>query len=60
MFLVNIHGLFFLKIKKGITSSNVFQKILDVSNPKPKKYVVTQVNKIMFPRKGYRNVFNTL
>ena len=32
-----MHGLFVKKIKKGITISNAFQKILDQSNRKPNK-----------------------
>ena len=37
MFLVNIHGLFLKKIKKGITITNAFKKILKESNRKPYK-----------------------
>ena len=37
IFLVNILGLFLWKIKKGITITNAFQKILKESNRKPNK-----------------------
>ena len=37
IFSVNIHGLFFWKIKKGITITSVFQKWLDESSCKPNK-----------------------
>ena len=42
IFLVNTHGLFLWKIKKGTTITNAFQKILKKSNRKPNK---TWVNK---------------
>ena len=32
-----MHGLFFQTIKKGITITNAFQKVLDESNRKPNK-----------------------
>ena len=35
IFSVNTHELFLQKIKKGITITNTFQKILDESNHKP-------------------------
>ena len=37
IFPVNMHGLFLWKIKKGITITNAFQKILKESNRKPNK-----------------------
>ena len=36
-FSVNMQGLFLWKIKKGITITNAFQKILNESKQKPKK-----------------------
>ena len=36
-FLVNMHGFFPLKERKGVTITNVFQKILSESNRKPDK-----------------------
>ena len=36
-FIVDMHGLFLWKIKKGITITNVFPKILKESNRKPNK-----------------------
>ena len=45
MFLVNIHRLFLKKIKKGITITNAFKKILKESNRKPYKiWVEKEVN----------------
>ena len=35
--IANIYGLYLWKIKKGITITDVFQKILDESNHKPNK-----------------------
>ena len=37
IFSVNTHGLFLSMIKKGITITNDFQKILKASNHKPNK-----------------------
>ena len=37
IFLVNTHGLFLWKIKKGTTITNAFQKVLKKSNRKPNK-----------------------
>ena len=36
-FLVNMHGFFPLKERKGVTITNAFQKILSESNRKPDK-----------------------
>ena len=36
-FLVNMHGFFPLKERKGVTITNAFQKILNESNRKPDK-----------------------
>ena len=37
MFLVNMHGLFLWKIKKALTFTNAFPKVLNESNRKPNK-----------------------
>ena len=37
IFSMNMHGLFLWQIKKGITVTNAFQKILDESSCKPNK-----------------------
>ena len=37
IFIVNMHELFFLKDKKGVTITNAFKIFLDESNSKPNK-----------------------
>ena len=61
IFSVNMLGYTF--DKKGITSTNDFQKILDESNCKPNKIRVDKgsefYNRSLKSMKRYRNVFNT-
>ena len=54
MLLVNMHG-FFLS-KKRHNPKNDFQKNLDKTNPKPKKYEYTKVVNLIIEMN--RNVFN--
>ena len=41
-FLVNMHGFFPLKERKGVTITNAFQKILSESNRKPDKIWISK------------------
>ena len=63
---VSYDWVFPLKDKKGITITNVFQKIVKESNGKPSKKRVGKdsefYNRLMrswLEKKWYRNVFNT-
>ena len=42
--MANMHGLFLKKIRKRITITNAFQKILKECNSKPNKILVKTVN----------------